>query len=168
MKAYLAGAAAAIKALDRNHLVETGVCDQQDVGNFQDSQSSPDIDVLSFHDYAYDYENKALESSDFAIAQAAALALGKPFIAGEAGVESGPTCTAVLTQAQRVTYLKSKTDDYFKGLRPGSTTPGTPVAGVMYWEYEPANTYGWTAGECQYDFFPGDPILPMVKSYVMP
>jgi len=167
MDAYLAGAAAAIKAVDTNHLVESGINDVANVGNFQTAQSSPNIDVLSFHDYAWDYENKAIESGNFTAAQAAAVALGKPFIAGEAGVESGPTCTADLTQSQRVTYLQTKANDYFKGMAPNGTT-GPAVAGIMFWEYEPVNTYGWTAGECEYDFYAGDPLVGMVASYVIP
>jgi mannan endo-1,4-beta-mannosidase len=167
MDAYLAGAAAAIKAVDTNHLVESGINDVANVGNFQTAQSSPDIDVLSFHDYAWDYENKAIESGNFTAAQAAAVALNKPFIAGEAGVESGPTCTADLTESQRVTYLQTKANDYFKGIAPGGAT-GPATAGVMFWEYEPVNTYGWTAGECEYDFYAGDPLVAMVQSYVVP
>jgi Cellulase (glycosyl hydrolase family 5) len=167
LKAYLAGAAAAIKAVDPNHLVESGVNDPQDVTNYQDAQSSPDIDVLSFHDYAWDYENKAVESGNFTVAQAASVALGKPFIAGEAGVESGPTCTADLTESQRVTYLQTKANDYLAGIAPGGST-GVRAAGIMFWEYEPVNTYGWTTGECIYDFFAGDPLIAMVQNYTVP
>jgi len=167
MDTYLAGAAAAIKAVDTNHLVESGINDVANVGNFQTAQSSPDIDVLSFHDYAWDYENMAIESGNFTAAQAAAVALGKPFIAGEAGVESGPTCTVDLTQSQRVTYLQTKANDYFAGMAPNGTT-GPAIAGIMFWEYEPVNTYGSTAGECEYDLFAGDPLVAMVTSYVIP
>ena len=167
MQAYLSSTAAAIKAADPNHLVETGVSNPASVVDYQQAQSGPDIDVLSFHDYAWDYEAKAVESANFTAAQAAAQALGKPFIAGEAGVESGPTCTTDLTQTQRVTYLQSKTNDYFEGLSSNGTM-GAPIAGVMFWEYEPVNTYGWNIGESEYDFFAGDPLVSMVQNYVVP
>jgi Malectin domain/Cellulase (glycosyl hydrolase family 5) len=167
MAAYLAGAAAAIKAVDSNHLVESGINDVANVGNFQTAQAGADIDVLSFHDYAWDYEGMAIESGNFTAAQAAAVALNKPFIAGEAGVESGPTCTADLTESQRVTYLQTKANDYFEGKAPNGTT-GPAISGVMFWEYEPVNTYGWSNGECEYDLFAGDPLIGMVQGYVVP
>jgi hypothetical protein len=63
--------------------------------------------------------------------------------------------------------LQTKANDYFKGMAPNGTT-GPAVAGIMFWEYEPVNTYGWTAGECEYDFYAGDPLVGMVASYVIP
>jgi hypothetical protein len=168
MQSYLSGAAAAIKAADPNHLVESGVSysgnmNNQSQGNEtddQNAQSSPNINVLSFHDYAYDYEGGATLSGNFTDAQTAARNLNKPFIAGEAGVEAGASCA--LTQDQRVTYLlTNKTTDYFNGIGPkGSASPG--MAGIMFWDYEPFPSV------CTYEVSPGDPLLSMVKSYVVP
>jgi hypothetical protein len=168
MQAYLSGASAAIKAVDPNHLVETGVNNAKAMGggeaNYQNAQDSPNIDVLSIHDYAWDYENKAIESSNFAIAQTAAINLNKPFIVGEVGVESGVNCTVDLTLSQRVTYLQTKTDNYFKGLDANGKL-GTPTTGIMYWDYEPADYYNKS---CAYEIFPGDPMISFVHNYPLP
>jgi hypothetical protein len=171
MESYLNGAAAAIKAVDPNQLIESGFnydgnANDQSAGNeaaYQEVQSGPNINVLSFHDYSYDYESQALLSGNYTTAQEAAKALDKPFITGEAGVEGGPGCT--MSQSQRATWLEDKTNDYLQGIGPnGSGTPDD--SGIMFWNYQPVST-----GNCysdDYDIFPGDPTITMVKGYVVP
>jgi cellulase (glycosyl hydrolase family 5)/dockerin type I repeat protein len=154
-ESYLNGTSAAIRADDPNHLIETGANDTADFGglsNFEAAQSGPDIDVVSFHDYAWDYENKAVDSANFTSAQTAATADNKAFIGGEAGVEGGTGCTATtgLSLQAREQYLQQKTSNYMaKG-----------IGALDFWEYEPANSHNAT---CAYEIFPGDPVIPMVQ-----
>lgn len=179
MQTYLSETAAAIKADDPNHLVTDGVADTSDMGggeaNYQAAQSSPDIDVLSMHDYAWDYGDGAIEDSDFLAAQQAATALNKPFIVGEAGVESCVPATGDssqnglpwLSESQRETYLYTKANDYLSGEYNGSVS-GPRAASVMFWDYEPAQSYSYACAIGNYEIFPGDPMVSMVQNYVMP
>jgi hypothetical protein len=172
MQTYMNGAAAAIKAVDPHQLIETGFNDVANSNNqtqgrltdYENVQSNSDINVISFHDYAYDYENKATLSSHFTDAQAAAKALDKPFIAGEAGVEAGTGCALSLTQ--RVTYLETKASDYFKGTGlNGTSLPDS--SGIMFWDYVPDSPSGNCSAN-DYDFYPTDPMVTSLKSYILP
>jgi hypothetical protein len=184
METYLTDSAEAIRKVDPNQLIESGFnypgnANDQSAGtaaDYEQIQSSPYINVISLHDYIWDYylstygQTYAInnpESSDFPTAQAAATEFNKPFIVGETGVESGPTCTSDLTESQRVNYLENKTNDYFEGKNPNGGT-GPAAGAVMYWEYEPANSYGWSNGQCEYDLFPPDPLISMVQNYQVP
>lgn len=171
MESYLSGAAAAIKAVGPKQLVESGFNDTANAGgsvaDYEAVQSSPDLNVISFHDYSFDFEGKATLSGHFTDAQQAAKALNKPFIAGEVGVEAGASnCTAYLTQSQRVSYLETKTNDYLKGTGPNGT--GSPAASaVMFWDYVPEGA-GPTCSAYNYDITPSDPVVSMVQRYVAP
>ena len=175
MATYMSGAAAAIKAVDPNQLIESGFnydgnANNQNSGNLADYeavQNSPNINVISFHDYSYDYENKATLSGGFTNAQKASVALNKPFIAGEAGVEAGDsTCTNYLTQSQRVTFFQTKANDYLSGIGPSGA--GSPDAsGIMFWVYEPEGS-GAICAQNNYDITVGDPVLTFVQNYVAP
>jgi endo-1,4-beta-mannosidase len=155
MKAYLDGAAAAIKAQDPNHLISSGANYAGDagLGDYAYAHSGPNIDVVSFHDYAWDYENHAVVSGNFTTAKAAATALGKPFMSGEAGATAGNACSS-LGLANRSSYLKQKADSYL----------ASGIAGILFWDYEPLTS----GGSCQFDIDLGDPIITMVKNYRVP
>jgi hypothetical protein len=155
---YINGVAAAIHRDDPNHLIESDLDDSQDAGglkNYIAVQSGPYIAIISFHDYAWDFEGKAVVSSNFTDAQAASQALNKPFIGGEAGVEAGPGCTSStgLSFAQRVAYLITKTNDYMKG----------GAGAVLYWDVERQ-----AGSRCSYQFLPGDPMIKSVQIYQVP
>jgi hypothetical protein len=170
MQSYLTGAAEAIKAEAPNQLVESGVGYAYNMNSEggtetddQNAQSSPAINVISFHDYSYQESGSPVLSYNFTPAQEAAKALDKPFIAGEAGVDGGPGCP--MSYAQRVTWLTTKANDYFQGI--GQSGTGSPdISGIMFWDYQPGST-----GECyneQYMFYPGDPMISAVQNYVVP
>jgi hypothetical protein len=171
MESYMSGAAAAIKADAPKQLVESGFNDTANAGgsvaDYEAVQSSPNLNVISFHDYAYDYEGKAMLSGHFTDAQQAAKALNKPFIVGEVGVEAGSSsCASYLTQSQRVTYFETKANDYLKGIGPSGS--GSPAAsGVMFWDYVPEGP-GATCSKYNYDITPTDPVVSMVQRYVAP
>jgi hypothetical protein len=156
-QAYLNGAAQAIRGLDPNHLIETGANDPTDFGglsNYEVAQSGSDIDVISFHDYAWDYEAHAINSANFTSAKTAGGMYGKPFIGGEAGVEAGTGCSATtgLSLQAREQYMDQKTTNYLGG----------GIGALAFWEYEPVNSHNST---CAYEIFPGDPLLPMAQKY---
>jgi hypothetical protein len=68
MESYVSGAAAAVRADDPNHLISVAPADTGDLGgpsNYTSVMSDPNINVLDFHDYAWDFENGAEESSNF-------------------------------------------------------------------------------------------------------
>ncbi len=180
MQSYMSGAAAAIKAVDPNQLIESGFnyagnANNNTQGNLSDYeavQNSPDIDVISFHDYSYDYENGAQLSGGFSNAQQASKDLNKPFIDGEAGVEacsnpsgSGPSGHPYFSYSQRASWFQTKANDYLTGVGPSGS--GSPAASaIMFWVYEPESV-----GQCSdydYDVGPGDPTLSMVQNYVVP
>jgi hypothetical protein len=148
-ESYMNGAAAAIRADDPNHLIESGLADSADAGGtseYDAVQSGPNIDVVSFHDYAWDYEGGAVTSSMAPIAQAT----GKPVFVGEAGVEGGTSCTAStgLSLNDRVSYLTEKWADY----------EADGFAGIDFWDYEVGSS-----SSCAYEFYPGDPMISAVE-----
>lgn len=155
MKAYLDGAAALIKSQDPNHLVGTGANYDGNAGlsDYAYAHSGTDIDLISTHEYAYEYENGAVDSSHIAMARAAAQSLNKPYYVGEAGAPSGQNCLSFSLSA-RAAYMKQKADDYLSG----------GAAGIDFWDYEPATV----VSGCDYDFNASDPMVAAVQNYVLP
>ncbi len=163
MQAYFEGTSDAIRAIDTNHLIGVGTNYPGAVGTYNEfvkALNIPNIDAISVHDYSYDYEHGAIVSSNFTTAKLVSQQINKPFYVGETGVKSGPTCTDVptisLTYADRVTFLKAKTDAYIKG----------GAGGVGFWEYEPTQA-SWL-GTCPWEFYPTDPFVSVVQNYVIP
>ncbi len=173
MENYLNGAAAAIRADDPNHLITVGSVDIESYGslnNYIAAQSGPNIDVLDFHDYDWDFENGATVSINFAQEQQAGKQLNKPYMIDEAGVESGPGCTSSTPDPNtagntnniagfssytgRVTYLMNKANDYL----------GDGASGIDFWDYELV-----AGSSCSYEIVPpGDPLIAAVKEYKLP
>jgi hypothetical protein len=160
MESYVSGAAAAVRADDPNHLISVAPADTDDlggIGNYTSVMSDPNINVLDFHDYAWDYQNGAEVSSNFSQVQSAAQQLGKPFMVDEAGVEAGTGCTptpgasnAGLTLQGRVTYLITKANDYLS----------SGASGIAFWDYEQDGS------NCSYEMLPpNDPMIAAVQSY---
>ena len=160
MENYVSGAAAAVRADDPNHLISIAPADTEDLGgpgNYTAVMSDPNINVLDFHDYAWDFENGAEMSGDFSKVQSAAQQLNKPFMVDEAGVEAGTGCTptpgagnAGLTFQDRVSYLIAKAGDYLNG----------GASGIAFWDYEQDGS------NCSYEILPpNDPMITAVQSY---
>jgi hypothetical protein len=171
LQSYMNGTSAAIKAVDPNQLIESGFNYDGNANNntqgteadYTAVQSSPNINVISYHDYSYDYEGGANLSYSFTLAQEASTSLNKPFITGEAGVEGGTGCTMTLTQ--RAAWFETKANDYFQGIGDGGASTPNDSA-VLFWDYQPG-----TAPTCStndYTIYPGDPTITMVQNYVIP
>lgn len=176
MQSFLTGVATAIHAETPNQLVESGVgytyntnSENGNEASYQEVQSSPEVNVLDIHDYIEDNDgNGTILSPDYTTAQEAAKALNKPFIVGEAGVETstdGTSCQMTSDQ-QRLTYLLTdKTTDYFNGIGPNGA--GSPaMSGIMYWDAEPSQA-SWV-GSCTWEIYPTDPLISAVKNYSIP
>jgi mannan endo-1,4-beta-mannosidase len=155
MKNFYETVASTIKAVDPNHLVETG-----DIGEYtysggasgyQTASSAPDIDVLDLHDYEPDYENNApLVNSHFAATHASAQALGKPIIIGEMNESD-----CAIGKPARATSMKSRIDAVL----------AAGAAGAMVWDYTP-----WPYTDCPDDYEMGtsDPLVGVMQHYSIP
>jgi hypothetical protein len=161
MEEYVSGTAAAVRADDPNHLISVAPADTGDLGgaaNYTAVMNDPNINVLDFHDYAWDYENGAEVSSNFAQVQSASQQLNKPFMVDEAGVEAGANCTATpgssnagLTLQGRVTYLITKANNYLSN----------GASGIAFWDYEQDEF-----SSCSYEMLPpNDPMISAVQNY---
>ncbi len=145
---------AEIHALDPAHLVEDGMIGGGQCGtagpDYEYVSGSPGIDVLSYHDY---YPGPALIGGDqwngLAVRFQQAAALDKPIIAGEMGMEAGPSpgCTA-LWRRTNVDTARIQAQ-----MAAGSS-------GVLLWDWEPEMT-----SPCSFDIAPGDPVLNALASY---
>jgi mannan endo-1,4-beta-mannosidase len=144
VETFMNAAAAEIKSIDPNHLVESGANDVYSWGGSCAPESSPNINVLSMHEYDYD-QNKQIVSSHLSGDLACATQYNKPLIVGEVGVSS-------VTGSARATVFQEKFNQYLAN---------GPVAGVNIWDYSPET------GD-QYAIKPGDPVIAMVDSYVAP
>jgi len=156
---YVKTAASIIRALDKNHLITMGTVDIGETGGTSGMQTLFGyLDVVNDHDYAWDYQNKATISSDFAQEKQVAQALNKPFMVDEAGVEGGSSCNGSngLSLADRVTYLTTKANDYL------SSSGG--ASALVIWLYT-----GDTTGGCAYENInTSDPLMAAIKNYTMP
>jgi len=133
-----------VRALDRQHLVESGLLGGGQCGT--DSQyvsASPGIDVLSYHDY---YGPSALGGDQWnglGVRLQQAAVPGKPIIGGEVGMLAG-TAPRCLSLAARNADLQAKERAQFRG---GSS-------GVLEWDWVPSTT-----STCTYDVVPTDPLM---------
>jgi mannan endo-1,4-beta-mannosidase len=136
-----------IHTLDPNHLVESGLLGGGQCGivngDYQYVSASPGIDVLSYHDY---YETSPpgspnWTSIDTRIVQA--MALNKPIIAGEVGIQAGagPGCMSL---GARNADLSAK----------GQALAQAGGSGSLVWDWTPD-----VASVCSYDVGPNDPAM---------
>jgi len=140
---------AEVKALDPNHLVESGSLGGDQCGwSGADAayiDASPGIDVASYHDYTADevitpeLQDRIDESQ----------ALQKPLIVGELGVAAGGDGTACPTLAGRQTLVGTKVDAMLGG----------GASAVLFWDWVPN-----PATTCTYDIGAGDPVLGLLRA----
>jgi hypothetical protein len=139
-----------IHALDPDHLVESGTLGSGQCGtsgsDYETVSASPGIDVLSYHDY---YENATIGGDQWngiALRLSQAASLGKPVIAGEMGIMGGtsPGCLSLSARASQISArIRAQ-------LSAGSS-------GILLWDWVPSPT-----STCNYDIFPGDPLMAVV------
>jgi hypothetical protein len=136
-----------IHTLDPDHLVESGLLggDQCGIvnGDFATVSASPGIDVLAYHDY---YGPTPPGSAGWRADQLRvnqALALNKPIIAGEVGIEAGtgPGCVNLV---ERDTEFAAKLQAFV--LAGGS--------GSLLWDWTPD-----LASACSLNIGPTDPAM---------
>jgi hypothetical protein len=155
MKAFLDSAAAAIKAADPHHLVETGALAEYTPGttDYQVIHSGADIDVGSLHEYDYDYDqSNTIVSPHLAATLHGLYVNNKPLIVGETGILSGGAGCRT-SPSGRSTADRQKFDRYLL----------SGAAGVLVWNYSPTSPTG-----CAYTVAPGDPVIGLVSGYAAP
>ncbi len=115
MKSFFDQTAAHIKSKDPDHMVSTGtLAPWQDkfsgADGYTNVHSSPNIDIISLHEYDYAYQSsRTLISPHFGPTKVAAERLQKPIIVGEAGITLASGC---MTQQERASAFKQKVDAY--------------------------------------------------------
>lgn len=143
MKPYYDDVAAVIKGIDANHLVSTGALAEYTYGgtaNYEAIHSSPNIDVISFHEY----DGTGI-SDHFGAVQTVSNDLNKPIMVGETGVND--------CEPDRANILKAKFDGYLAG----------GASGVLLWNRD------LTGDSCGFGAIgPEDETSTMVKNYVIP
>jgi len=133
MKKFYHDAAQLIKSLDPNHVVSVGTLDsyqsfQSGQAGYADVHNSPYIDLVSMHEYEYNYSGNTGTAGRFGQNKAAADSLNKPIFIGEFGTVPGNGCNS---SAQRANLNKLKFDAYLNA----------GAAGVLYFATgEPGNS----------------------------
>ncbi len=136
-----------IHALDPNHLVESGLLGGGQCGtqgsDYEYVSASPGVDVLSYHDYWGTAPIGGGGQEGMPVRLEQSVALGKPIIAGEAGLVAGssPGC---MTDAARNSAFKAKKQAQFSA---GSS-------GLLVWNWVPS-----LSTACSYDVAPSDPVM---------
>lgn len=118
-----------------------GQCGIADTG-FASVGASPEVDLLSYHDYGAESNPLPTGLTD-RLAQAQTL--GKPLLVGEVGVQGGSTCRS---KTERAALVKAKVD---AALAAGAD-------GWLPWWYSDGT------GTCGDDFGPDDPLLAALTS----
>ncbi len=138
---------AEIHALDPRHLVESGLLGGGQCGtsttDYQYVSASPGIDVLSYHDYWGAAPIGGGQGNGMPLRLAQSTALGKPIIAGEAGLEAG-TAPGCMTTANRNASFVAKLQ--------AQTQAGS--SGLLVWNWVPS-----LSNTCSFDVAPDDPML---------
>jgi mannan endo-1,4-beta-mannosidase len=157
MKKFYHDSAQLIKSLAPNHLVSVGTLDsyqswQSGQAGYADVHNSPYIDLVSMHEYEYDYSGNTGTASRFGQNKAAADSLNKPIFVGEFGTTRG--CTDVNTRSN---VAKQKYDAYLSA----------GAAGALYWATgEPGET-GTICGVSVVDAY-STPVFSMTRNYSHP
>ena len=138
---------AEIHSLDPKHLVESGLLGGGQCGtegsDYQYVSASPGIDVLSYHDYWGTAPIGGDQWNGMAVRFHQSLAVGKPIIAGELGLQAG-TAPGCMTVASRNADFVTKAEAQVQA---GSS-------GLLLWNWVPSVT-----DPCGYDIAPSDPTL---------
>ena len=152
LKHFLDTVAHVIKTNDPHHLVESGTFAGWAYGgidNYRLLHSGKDIDVANIHDYDYDYNRSdMIESPHFRPCIDAARSLNKPFIVGEAGIQSGGGCRT--DRKKRAEAMRRKFDVYI----------GKGASAVLVW-----NLANGVRKGCELTFSPNDPLMSLILEY---
>lgn len=153
MKDFFDTVAARIKLHDPRHLVETGTMDAKQAGmsDWVALNSGDNIDVMSIHEYADEFESGAIASHHVEDVLADVRRVNKPFIIGEVGVR-GADEGCVRSRAERVDIVRKKFDVYF----------GLGASGVNLWNWFPDKRQQCAHGE---NIDPSDPLMGLLRSY---
>lgn len=163
LKSFFDQTSAHIKANDPNHLVSTGALApwQSEYGGasgYATAHSSPNIDVVSLHEYDYAYQSsRTIISPHFATAKQAAEQVQKPMVIGEIGISLATGC---MTATERAAAYKQKMDAYL----------AQGAAATMYWNiaYAPANE-GTVCNEAHGNNDPiNGAVMNLVGGYIEP
>jgi mannan endo-1,4-beta-mannosidase len=161
MKSFYTNTAAQIKKYDPNHLISSGAIStsrtyHKGQAGYEAIHSSPNIDLVSAHEYHYLLYGLAGLNKFWTEEKAAADALGKPIFDGEFGALPD----GCQTSAQRSTIIKGKYDAYlnagavgalyFAVGKPGKT--GSQCGSIDDGTYNTVDAYT-------------EPLFSMTKSY---
>jgi mannan endo-1,4-beta-mannosidase len=154
-----------IKSLDPNHLVESGTlginpAEIKSGTDYQYIHAGPNVDVLSIHEYEYDYNGNMNALGNFSTYKTAANNLNKPIIVGETGAKlNQPTNATCRNSSVTIDQVaKAKFDDYF--------AKGANV--VLIWDWMKVKP-SWVTNGCtsnQHFFYgPSNSVLQLIRNY---
>lgn len=147
-----------IKAIDKNHLVSSGVIGDGQCGAiFEDYKyihESPGIDVASYHDYnrvdqpmpgdQWNGLQKRLDQMRI---------VNKPLIVGEVGMLAMDNSSSCMSYWARKNRFNAKMDAQFKA----------GIAGFIPWALT-----GGSSKICNYDIVDNDPTITLLQNYPVP
>lgn len=152
LRAFIDASAALIKSLDPNHLVESGSIGKELASTASQTDyayvhAGSNVDVLSLHEYEYDYNGNTGAQYWFPTARAAASSLQKPIIIGETGAYlSQPSNTTCYNSNMTIQSLAgSKIDDYL--------TQGANGVFIWNWMKSKPSWVGTGCGSSQHFFY---------------
>jgi len=155
LRSFFDAVGGAIKSIDPNHLVSSGVIGGGQCGaQFEDYQyvhASPGIDVATYHDYGSD--NTPIPGDQYNGLQKRLnqmKLINKPLIVEEAGMNAMDNSTSCVSLASRSAEMKAKMDAQF----------AAGIAGFMPWALSEG-----TSTVCNYDIGTNDPVLALVHDY---
>ena len=138
---------AEIHTIDPKHLVESGLLGGGQCGtsttDYQYVSASPGIDVLSYHDYWGPTPIGGGQGNGMPLRLSQAAALGKPIIAGEAGLIAGTSPGCMATTDRNSSFIAKMQ---------AQTQAGS--SGLLVWNWVPS-----LSNTCSYDVAPDDPLL---------
>jgi len=138
---------AEIHTLDPKHLVESGLLGGGQCGtqgsDYQYVSASPGIDVLSYHDYWGTTPIGGDQWNGMAVRFRQSVAIGKPIIAGEVGLQAGTAPGCLSTTTRNADFVAKEQAQGQAG-----------SSGMLLWNWVPSPT-----DTCSYDVIPSDPLL---------
>ncbi|MEP7167092.1 MAG: cellulase family glycosylhydrolase [Candidatus Woesebacteria bacterium] len=145
----------AIKTIDKNHLVSSGVIGDGQCGAIYEDYAyihqSPGIDVASYHDYGR--ETQAMPGDQWNGLQKRLTQMkqiGKPLIVGEVGMLAMDNSKQCMSYIERRDLLKAKMDAQF----------AAGIAGFIPWDLTNS-----TSKICNYDIVANDPTQTLLREY---
>jgi hypothetical protein len=138
---------AEIHALDPMHLVESGLLGGGQCGtqgnDYKYVSASPGIDVLSYHDYWGLDPVGGGRTNGMRLRLTQAEALGKPIIAGEAGLIAGTGPGCISDPTRNAAFIAKEHAQFNAG-----------SSGLLVWNWVPS-----ISTACSYDVGPSDPVV---------